>query len=764
MKLSKYFYIVLILSSFAFFSCMDDDLIEKGGITSGPVTLSAELSVPSSLEVITRAGENHETIDNVTVLVFDDPAGGTNGSQRLLEIVKVANFNKNSNSFSIELEARAEKTLIYVLANVSGYFNGVTIGTHSTLSTIMELLTASISAGSINNGFVSSSLGYPLPMVGKLSLSNGISGSTKINKTGVVGGGPLPMVRSIAKLSVTVAPTASDFQLQGAALCNVSSAGRIISNQGDVDNVFSLPDDSPEILAVSKINYYNMPDNSFIFKGTGSIDNMYTYETKAKGAESVKLVIYGLYKTQPVYYLLGIMNDTKENYDIIRNHNYHIKIEKVIASGADTFNKALHGPIANNKEVSFNVEDESIYENTVYQDGFTYSLDFSSVTLYADSLENFTLSYLVSDSDGLSGKFNSQKATSNIVNGQPTLYFTTTNNNTATFNLTGVTKGTPRKHAIVVNIMPGFIEGSVDVRLGNYEQTISLKKEPFLDLHVGSMKLENLMNIRVTNTTGVSASDWLTVSSLPFYLPVFQENYLTYSTPSTAYIYIDETSDLEPRYADLEYIELNNNQVFEKKKLVIGQSGIRKYNIGFWGGSMVNNANNIANFSKQLLVERYEEDGDPLLWINAISDITDKSTLLNENTTPAKATYLLASYKSPAALRCLNKNRDLNGNGRIDEDEVKWFLPSDLQMMGLSLYQRQLQGLKATYWTSTASTLSTAANSQAFFWSTNSATDVDYPNAGGYGGPQLSTSYVMYQSAWGANHWEKRYVRCVREL
>lgn len=764
MKLSKYFYIVLILSSFALFSCMDDDLIERGGITSGPVTLSAELSVPSSLEVLTRAGENHETIDNVTVLVFDDPAGGTNGSQHLLEIVKVANFNKNSNSFSIELEARAEKTLIYVLGNVSGYFNGVTTGTHSTLSAIMEMLTASISAGSINNGFVSSSLGYPLPMVGKLSLSNGISGSTKINKTGAEGGGPLPMVRSIAKLSVTVAPTASDFQLQGAALCNVSSAGRIISNQEDVDNVFSLPDDSPEILAVSRINYYNMPDNSFIFKGTGSIDNMYTYETKAKGAESVKLVIYGLYKTEPVYYLLGIMNDVKENYDIIRNHNYHIKIEKVIASGADTFDKALHGPISNNKEVSFNIEDESIYDNTVYQDGFTYSLDFSSVTVYADSLENFTLSYLVSDSDGLSGKFNSQKATSNIVNGQPTLFFAATTVPTATFNLTGVTKGTPRKHAIVVNIMPGFTEGSVAVRLGNYEQTINLKKESFLDLHSGSLKLENLMNIRVTNTTGVSSSDWLTVSSLSFYLPVFQEKTLTYPTPNTAYIYVDETSDLEPRYAELEYTELNNNQVFEKKKMLIGQPGTRKYNLGFWGGSMINNSNNIANFERQLLVERGEEDDEPVLWINAIGDIADKATLLNENTTPAKATYLLGSYKSPAALRCLNKNRDLNGNGRIDEDEVKWFLPSDLQMMGISFYQNELEGVKPTYWTSSASTLDTDAKSQAFFLNTYKATGNNYPNAAGFGGPQIGTSYVMHQSSWGEHLWEKRYVRCVREL
>ena len=42
-------------------------------------------------------------------------------------------------------------------------------------------------------------------------------------------------------------------------------------------------------------------------------------------------------------------------------------------------------------------------------------------------------------------------------------------------------------------------------------------------------------------------------------------------------------------------------------------------------------------------------------------------------------------YKASAIRLCMNRNRDENGNGKIDQDELKWYLPSSLQVDFISL-------------------------------------------------------------------------------
>ena len=775
MKLSKYLYISSILLSLTtLFSCVDDDLVEGRGDILGVVTLQGELSVPSASEVYTRAAKTDGTIDNITVLVFDNSNVGSNTEPRLIELGTGHLSSPADNTFTVQLTTRRGPTLLYVLANVDNTPLNKISASHPTLSEIRKLLTDSISGSNINGGYVSTPFSYPLTMSGKLSLSGGITSNTKINKTGFANGDPLPMVRSVAKFSIKIA--ASNFNLKGAALCGVSSAGRIISNQTDVDNVFDLPDNSPELLVKDRINYYNDQDKAFIFTTTNnSIDNIYAYETNAKDTESVKLLIFGDYTDTttpgalPVegYYLLGIIdgNNKDRNYDIVRNHHYQVTINSVSAIGAQSFKKAFDGPVVNGAAVNFSVTDNSVYNTSIFKDGYRFALDYDDVTLHADSLKNFTLTFLATDFDG-SGKANKLKAESNTVKGKPTLYFA----NNSTESTLPVIEGekTLKNYAISVNVDAGFTEGSVSVRLAGFEKTINLHKKRFRDLHNDTVVINHVLGIRILNNSGTGSNDWLTFSPYPLYIKGNQMIRLDNEKPSTVYVHLDENLQLAERYAEFEYVELKDQQ-YSKKKMVVGQVGTLKYDIGYWGGTMLNNDVNAANFRGRLLVEAYEEDENPASWVDAVKNpgyATHIGFLESNREDGAAATYELVRMGSPAAEICARKNRDENVNGIIDLDEMKWFLPTATQGVGISLYQMQVDNLKGSYWSSTVHTMEHQSNkNSAFALNTYKTIGMNiFPSINGNYGPQLTNAVIEYRTSWGTNHWERRYVRCVREL
>ena len=88
------------------------------------------------------------------------------------------------------------------------------------------------------------------------------------------------------------------------------------------------------------------------------------------------------------------------------------------------------------------------------------------------------------------------------------------------------------------------------------------------------------------------------------------------------------------------------------------------------------------------------------------------STYLNmtaENTTPllrkdAEADYRYLRYS------CLSRNRDNNGNGIIDQDEVRWYMGSDTQLMGLFMGSYGIEGAARLYQVSAEDQLSNDRN------------------------------------------------------
>lgn len=56
-------------------------------------------------------------------------------------------------------------------------------------------------------------------------------------------------------------------------------------------------------------------------------------------------------------------------------------------------------------------------------------------------------------------------------------------------------------------------------------------------------------------------------------------------------------------------------------------------------------------------------------WTQSIS--TDRTKRKLNGTDGGNAYFVKSAYSA-----CLSRNRDLNGNGRIDENELRWYLPS----------------------------------------------------------------------------------------
>ncbi len=767
MKLLNYLYTLSVLLLLTLFSCVDDDLIQGDEAMSGSVTLQAKLSLPVATEVNTRADGEEESVTDVIVLVFTGDASEKN--PKLVEIKSTTAVSTNL-TFNVTLEQTRVPTTIYVLANAQRFFSGVwEFGDYREkevrMDSVRQFLTDSIPPLDINaNSYVKKKMSLPFAMssVG-LHLSKGIRSTTQINSTGTAEGTGLPLVRSVAKFLVKVDPgIATTFELLGVAPCYVSAKARIISNQqGTIEEPTPGKVDSLEVIDNRRIHYYDElaeGDKAFLFTPEGrtpnEIDNIYTYETKVEQNDAVKLVIYGNYTdakgTRPCYYLLGVMDSGNNAYNITRNHYYKLTIKNVKAEGASSFDEALNGSISNINTVDFDIKDDNINSNISKHDNFIFSVDYDDVLLYADTIQNFSLGLLSTNFVNDTGnRMNRLTLSSNRVNGQPTLFFSSNNDVNSQLAITGTDSEVMRDYQIAVNVKSGFTEGVLSINLGTYRKNITLKKQRERDLHYDSLSVENVTNIFMRSTSGLG---WVTFSTHNQYLEVLQKNFFNFHTPTKVFIYLDENMEKDARYAEIEYV-VREGTVSRLKRLVIGQTGISRQIVGYYGGKM-GTASNTMHYSKMLLIEAYEEKAN-IQWSN--STIISNPTLLMNYSNPKESTIYFAVDESTAdaARYCLEKNRDYKkADGTVDESKVKWYLPSVHQMIGVSFAQTFLPSMRDSYWTSTLSMIDRAV------YTFNSYTVVTgFPNTSGFSGPQIGSAYFNSTEAP-----RFRYVRCVRDF
>ena len=111
---------------------------------------------------------------------------------------------------------------------------------------------------------------------------------------------------------------------------------------------------------------------------------------------------------------------------------------------------------------------------------------------------------------------------------------------------------------------------------------------------------------------------------------------------------------------------------------------------------------------------------------------------------------------------CMSRNRDLNGNGKIDENEIRWFLPSlneyiriGIGVNAISSAARLYMGQKSAMTHGTYMTRENAMNGAFYFTSSKSSERVFWAvEKGGYSGDGL----------YSANYYGGKPIRCIRVL
>ncbi|MEF9950461.1 MAG: DUF4906 domain-containing protein, partial [Mucinivorans sp.] len=271
-----------------------------------------------------------------------------------------------------------------------------------------------------------------------------------------------------------------------------------------------------------------------------------------------------------------------------------------------------------------------------------------------------------------------------------------------------------------VNIR-GVNDVSVDTRVSHEKSFLASLNEPVMDAHYDWRPLI------ISGTSGATRVDivksqsdptplddpWLLVSSRATYTEAFNANDLGSLSQQTVgtgkasyYLYAQENLSSMDRQAVIRVIEVNtptpsaSDWTDPAKRTVvylpIWQRSIRT--IGLFGGK---NLTMEATYASELAIEHTEEyslafGGDDyptygLKWgfdgkktVSSASDPKDgmwNTKILDDNSATSGVRPPFTYYNNYAGKYCADKNRDQNGNGKIDQEELKWYLPSQAQLM-----------------------------------------------------------------------------------
>ena len=129
--------------------------------------------------------------------------------------------------------------------------------------------------------------------------------------------------------------------------------------------------------------------------------------------------------------------------------------------------------------------------------------------------------------------------------------------------------------------------------------------------------------------------------------------------------------------------------------------------------------------------------------INMLKDISINSAWAN-----------IASNKS-LEIACLSRNRDLNGNGKIDEDEIRWYAPSMDQYAGLWIGEEVLSTESKLFNKETSILTTQGENGRMLYYTSTGKQNTFFSEEG------MATNNFNSSSS---NEYPPKYVRCIRNL
>lgn len=466
-RLTIFFFILIAILGFS--ACSDEPIVRN------PSEQGVWINIMQTEEGIvnTRAGED-EAINNLYILVFNKDAD----DGQLIDWA-LASAVGTSTYFGT-LKDDTNTGVMYVVANIN------VSGASPFPATLGELKKNLIATLKTNNGNIiedphqapMSSLGEPYDKAVSTEMT-------------------FELTRAVAKVVVSYVPEANGshkaFSIQGVNLGNAPTKGYVFPNQGSITD---------------KAHYAGKEGGASSFSpeymmcaANGNVTNpIYLYESPA-GNETFA-IIKGEYDGVVGYHKLNIWKkDTRQFYDITRNYQYAIKINKIATAGYRTAAEAIKNIASNAVDYDIEVTDPSSHDIITNGKQFL-GVSNSSLVIYQtgtlNNVEATILSYST-EAGWEPGTMTLKGVGLAFVDGSTTSSFP------------AGTKG----ESIKVNLTNDFKEGSLELRVGDLCKVIKLIRYDNLAAVPSEMEFSNVAigdcsqsgnlksDIRFTETSGI---------------------------------------------------------------------------------------------------------------------------------------------------------------------------------------------------------------------------------------------------------------------
>ncbi|WP_195351213.1 hypothetical protein [Bacteroides nordii] len=402
------------------------------------------------------------------VLVFTDAGDGIADNAVFAEAAQ-ANINVGNKSYVL-LKPQSVTSWILILANPQEkFYRGNTpydfsVANFKNLFTGQRLtdVTSQMSAIPLNTVSEPPFVGKTLPMSYLYKAIGGINLNTKIGTDDV----PLELTRAVAK--IVVKSNAANFTLWGVHSVHNLNKNTVLHNlSGNLET------------AANMLSYIRSNTNEdFVSATTNVSDPIYVYEAEANSSAYAYMIIRASYKGVQYYYKMVIADGGLNYMDIKRNHEYEFTIVSANSPGFATYGDAmLSKPNNMNLKYEVTITDISsyeikanseyflavsnrlciIYDNTVSSGNQYVAFTLTTNCTYADQFSNGS-NYLKVASGGMT-----------IVSPSPARIPSATNlAPLVTMN-------------VIVKLPAGSDDNSsINIKLGNIEQTVSIVRKPII--------------------------------------------------------------------------------------------------------------------------------------------------------------------------------------------------------------------------------------------------------------------------------------------
>lgn len=722
-------YIISILASFIFLnSCSDEEMGgKKNNIISGiPTTVRFSLNLPDAEEITTKASTGDDRIDNLYLFVF-------NGET--LEFGEEVKITANNH---VEFQIESGEKYIYAIANTTnGAFENLTKWIETKPSKT-DFLAKTVSLGTDN---VTNLTGAGLMVggfcKGEVNMTDAILDiapcviEPSLNGVSITNGAIyLQRMRSEIVFNITNSP---NFTLTSYEIQNVPRTSSLIaqSNPVSVGSGFSVKEDIKD--NAESFSFY-MLENMLSPQQTPA-DSKQREDKKYYNSNSTYVVLKGTYKG-----LTNLPNGSSAEADATVSYFIHL------GKGAGSGNGVNYSDYSTyrNKKYTYSIKvtgvESIIAEVKVDGDNDQRAeggviLKTEGQVLYCDAhYETRVISFKKSeiDSDGLFYNAKTPKG------GDDFKWIKFVKNEGG--QSYAVDYATAKSKGRLMDVTD-LIQDLIDWKNVNNEVGTDANSEEvryytcFIDeYYYNDLSLDQFVNAE-DRILLIGANAQYQNSSLGN-SSVFEGKYV-FKQRSIKSIY-----KLDDKATNPWGIETWN----ETGKLIFGKNSSGKDITGTSGTNANNGYENQVKFVENNLSSK---------WSNAVkySFITEdinNNEVPKYNLQPKKDTYLNAL--TGAMYACMQRNRDENGDGVINDDEIKWYLPASNQYISLWMGADALQDAtlyaESTRKRSSDNHYFTSTSGKNLYWSEEGIT------AGGTGGDLKGT---------GENT-DKRQYRCVRNL